>query len=47
MSLAALMDLEHQGWKSLCNSTGAEFYGRVMTESAVMTLSPGLSLIHI
>lgn len=44
MSLAALMDLEHQGWKSLCNSTGAEFYGRVMTESAVMTLSPGFVL---
>ena len=44
MSLAELMDLEHDGWKSLCSSTGAEFYGRVMAESAVMTLSHGFVL---
>ncbi|GAA1452756.1 nuclear transport factor 2 family protein [Nesterenkonia lacusekhoensis] len=44
MSLAALMDLEHHGWKSLSSGTGAEFYGRVMTENAVMTLSQGFVL---
>lgn len=44
MSLAAVMDLEHHGWKSLCSSTGAEFYGRVMTDGAVMTLSRGFVL---
>ncbi len=44
MSLADVMVLEHQGWKSLCSSTGADFYGRIMTEGGVMTLSHGFVL---
>lgn len=44
MSLAELMDLEHQGWTALCRSTGADFYGRIMTEDGVMTLSHGFVL---
>jgi hypothetical protein len=26
---ASLLDLERQGWDSLCDSTGADLYGRV------------------
>jgi hypothetical protein len=36
-----LLDLEHQGWTSLCDSTGADFYGSVMTEDGVMVLAHG------
>lgn len=39
--LDELLDLEHQGWKSLCNSTGAEFYGQIMTPDGVMVLAHG------
>lgn len=39
--LDELLDLEHQGWKSLCTSTGAEFYGRIMTSDGVMVLAHG------
>jgi hypothetical protein len=44
MSFEELIGLEHQGWKSLCNSTGADFYGKVMTEDGVMTLAHGFVL---
>jgi hypothetical protein len=37
-----LLDLERQGWDSLCDSTGDAFYGRVMTEDAVMVLANGV-----
>lgn len=36
-----LLDLEHEGWKSLCDSTGADFYGRIMTSDGVMVLAHG------
>ncbi|MBA3294373.1 MAG: nuclear transport factor 2 family protein, partial [Geodermatophilaceae bacterium] len=36
-----LMKLERQGWDSLCDGTGAEFYGRVMTEDGLMVLANG------
>lgn len=39
--LDELLALEHQGWKSLCNSTGAEFYGQIMTGDGVMVLAHG------
>lgn len=39
--LDELLDLEHQGWKSLCTSTGADFYGQIMTSDAVMVLAHG------
>jgi hypothetical protein len=41
MLLDELRDLEHQGWRSLCNSTGADFYGRVMTSDGLMLLARG------
>lgn len=36
-----VLDLEHQGWRSLCDSTGADFYGRIMTSDGVMVLAHG------
>lgn len=39
--LDELLDLEHQGWKSLCNSTGADYYGRIMTSDGAMVLAHG------
>lgn len=39
--LTKLLDLEHQGWRSLCDSTGADFYGRIMTGDGVMVLAHG------
>lgn len=39
--LDELLDLEHQGWKSLCDGTGADFYGRTMTGDGVMVLAHG------
>ena len=41
MDIGELLDLEHQGWKSLCDSTGADFYGSVMTDDGVMVLAHG------
>lgn len=36
-----LVEIERRGWDSLCASTGAAFYGDVMTEDAVMVLANG------
>ena len=36
-----LLELEHQGWRSLCDGTGASFYGQIMTSDGVMILSHG------
>ena len=36
-----LLDLEHAGWASLCDGTGSEFYGDIMTDDAVMVLANG------
>jgi hypothetical protein len=36
-----LLALERQGWESLCTSTGADFYGRIMTQHGVMVLAHG------
>ena len=36
-----LLSLEHRGWRSLCEGTGADVYGRIMTPDAVMILSHG------
>ncbi|MCW4384674.1 nuclear transport factor 2 family protein [Salinibacterium sp. SYSU T00001] len=44
MTLAELLDLEHQGWKALCDGTAAEFYGQIMTDDSAMVLAGGLSL---
>ena len=39
-----LLDLEHGGWRSLCAGTGANFYGRIMTDDGVMVLADGAVL---
>jgi uncharacterized protein (TIGR02246 family) len=36
-----LLELERLGWQSLCDCTGADFYGRLMTEDGVMVLAHG------
>jgi uncharacterized protein (TIGR02246 family) len=38
----ALLELERSGWDSLCNSTGAQFYGDLMTDDGVMVLANGV-----
>ena len=44
MDGAEILRLEHAGWASLCQGTGADFYGRLMTADAVMVLSHGFVL---
>lgn len=36
--------LERAGWQSLCDSTGGQFYGDLMTEDALMVLVGGMIL---
>lgn len=38
---SALLTLERRGWDSLCDSTGDEFYGHMMTKDALMVLANG------
>lgn len=42
--LTELLDLEHRGWRSLCEGSGDAFYGSLMTERAVMVLAGGMVL---
>ena len=44
LELTDLMDLERQGWDSLCESRGGDFYGPLMTGDAVMVLVNGMVL---
>lgn len=39
-----LLELEHQGWEALCRGTGADFYGQLMTDDAVMVLAHGVAM---
>ncbi|WP_206446979.1 DUF4440 domain-containing protein [Agrococcus sp. KRD186] len=39
--LEELLALEHAGWRSLCDATGGDFYGRTMTDDALMVLVDG------
>ncbi len=39
--MSALLDLERRGWDSLCDSTGSQFYGDLMTDDGVMVLASG------
>lgn len=41
-TLDALLELEHAGWTSLSDGTGDEFYGKVMTDGALMVLANGI-----
>ena len=36
-----LLALERRGWDALCDATGADFYGEVMTDDGVMVLANG------
>jgi hypothetical protein len=42
--LAELSSLERLGWDSLCDGTGADFYGSLMTNDGVMVLAHGMVL---
>ncbi|MBF6125943.1 nuclear transport factor 2 family protein [Nocardia brasiliensis] len=42
--LNELLAVERKGWDSLCDSTGADFYGALMTGDAVMVLANGMIL---
>ena len=39
--LDELLEIEHDGWKSLCEGIGDTFYGGIMTEGALMVLADG------
>ncbi len=39
-----LLGLERRGWDSLCNGTGDEVYGQLMTDDALMVLANGAVL---
>lgn len=41
MTIEELLELEHHGWKSLCQGSGVDFYGQIMTADAVMVLAHG------
>jgi hypothetical protein len=36
-----LLELEHHGWRSLCEGTGDQFYGAMLTRDAHMVLADG------
>ena len=38
---ATLLKIERRGWDSLCDSTGGNFYGGLMTADALMVLANG------
>jgi hypothetical protein len=38
---ATLVKIERQGWDSLCDGTGGDFYGSLMASDAVMVLANG------
>ncbi len=38
---ATLLEIERRGWDSLCDGTGAQVYGALMTDDAVMVLANG------
>jgi hypothetical protein len=40
----ALEELERAGWNALCDGTGSEFYGDLMTTDAAMVLADGAVL---
>lgn len=41
VDIAELLELEHQGWSSLGDRSGADFYGGLMTPDGVMVLAHG------
>lgn len=43
-SLDELLEVENAGWRSLCESRGGTFYGRVMTPDALFILANGMAM---
>jgi len=43
-TLDELLSIEHAGWRSLCESCGGTFYGRLMTDDAVFILVNGAAM---
>lgn len=41
--ITPLVRLELAGWTSLCDGTGSDFYGSIMTDNAVMVLADGVA----
>ena len=39
-----LIELEHLGWRALCEGAGGAFYGRTMTDTARMVLADGTTM---
>ncbi len=37
-----LLELEHAGWRSLCDSSGGAFYGHLMADDGRMVLANGV-----
>ena len=44
LTLDRLLELEHAGWASLCESRGGTFYGRLMTPDGLMVLVNGMTM---
>ena len=44
LTLDRLVALEHEGWRSLCETRGGTYYGAAMTGDAVMILVNGMVL---
>ncbi|MBP2408095.1 nuclear transport factor 2 family protein [Brachybacterium fresconis] len=42
MIIDELLALEHRGWDSLCDGTGDDVYGRLLTADGVMVLAHGM-----
>lgn len=36
-----VLEIEHAGWRALCDGSGGEFYGSLMTDEAKMILANG------
>jgi hypothetical protein len=43
-TLDELLDLEHAGWQSLCDSRGGTYYGAVMLPDALFILADGTTM---
>jgi hypothetical protein len=43
MNTTELLELERKGWEALATGRGAEFYGRVLTDDAIVVV-PGMVL---
>ncbi|MCR2791893.1 nuclear transport factor 2 family protein [Microbacterium sp. zg.Y625] len=41
VNVSELLRLENAGWQSLCDGSGGDFYGTVMTDDGLMVLADG------